>query len=123
MKHAISWFEIPVTDFERARSFYETVTNSMMQDMQAMGMQSAFFEDDIENGAIGGCIIKGDGYQPSTSGPVVYLNGGDDLSVILERVEPAGGKVLLGKTPIGNNGFMAFFADTEGNKVGLHSWK
>lgn len=123
MKNAISWFEIPVRDFDKARSFYENVFEAEMHPMEAMGMKSAFFPADLENGGIGGCIMQGDGYEPSTSGSVVYLNGGDDLSAPLARVEDAGGKVLLPKTPIGENGFMAYFADTEGNKIGLHSWK
>jgi predicted enzyme related to lactoylglutathione lyase len=54
----------------------------------------------------------------------IYLNGGDDLSVMLGRVEPAGGKVIFPKTLISeDNGFFAIFADTEGNAVGLWSKK
>ena len=59
----------------------------------------------------------------SSAGALVYLNGGDDLSVTLSKVEAAGGKILLPKTAIGPNGFMAHFTDTEGNKIGLHSMK
>ena len=44
-----------------------------------------------------------------------------DLSVALSKVEMAGGKIVLPKTSIGHNGFMAHIVDTEGNKVGLHS--
>lgn len=66
--------------------------------------------------------MQGEGYQPSSSeGVVVYLNGGDDLSVVMNRVAAAGGTVALEKTSIGENGFMGFFIDTEGNKIGLHS--
>lgn len=56
-------------------------------------------------------------------GSLVYLNGGDDLGFPLSKVEAAGGRILLPKTAIGANGFMAHFTDTEGNKVGLHSMK
>lgn len=55
------------------------------------------------------------------TGTTIYLEGGNDLSVPLSRVESAGGKVILPKTSIGNNGFIALFIDTEGNKVGFHS--
>lgn len=123
MANAISWFEIPVSNFDAAKSFYEAIIGAEMQVMEMGDMQSAFFPFDMEGGEIGGCIIKGEGYQPSQAGPVVYLNGGDDLTGVLDRVEGAGGKVLLPKTPIGQNGFMAYFQDTEGNKIGLHSWK
>ena len=122
MKNAISWFEIPVNDFDRAKSFYETIIDAEMQPMEMPGMKSAFFPADLENG-VGGCIIQGEGYEPTTKGALVYLNGGDDLSGTLSRVEDAGGKVTLPKTAIGPNGFMAHFQDTEGNRVALHSWK
>ncbi len=125
MANAINWFEIPVKNlnFNKAKTFYETILSATMQPMEAMGMKSAFFPADLQNGSIGGCIIEGQGYEPANKGSLVYLNGGEDLSVILSKVEAAGGKILLPKTAIGPNGFMAHFADTEGNKVGLHSIK
>jgi predicted enzyme related to lactoylglutathione lyase len=58
------------------------------------------------------------------NGAVIYLNGNPDLEIPLSKVDGAGGKVLMGKTFINENtGYMAFFADTEGNKVALHSFK
>ena len=122
MKNAINWFEIPVKNFNRAKTFYEAILGANLQPMEAMGMKSAFFPADLQNG-IGGCIIEGQGYEPSNKGSLVYLNGGDDLSVSLSKVEAAGGKILMPKTAIGPNGFMAHFTDTEGNKVALHSIK
>jgi len=122
MKNAINWFEIPVKNFNRAKTFYETILGTVMQPMEAMGMKSAFFSADLQNG-IGGCIIEGQGYEPSNKGSLIYLNGGDDLSVPLAKVEAAGGKVLMPKTAIGPNGFMAHFTDSEGNKVAFHSMK
>ena len=123
MKNAINWFEIPVKNFEKAKKFYETILGTDMQIMEAMGMKSAFFPAEMETGGIGGCLIYGQGYKPSSTGALVYLNGGEDLSVPLSKVEAAGGKILLAKTAIGHNGFMAHFTDTEGNKIGLHSVK
>lgn len=123
MKNAINWVEIPVKNFDEAKKFYETVLGAGMQVMEAMGMKSAFFPAELQAGGIGGCIIQGEGYEPSQKGALVYLNGGDDLALPLSRVEAAGGKILLPKTSIGPNGFMAHFTDTEGNKVGLHSMK
>jgi uncharacterized protein len=122
MKNAINWFEIPATDLTRAKLFYETILGTPLQQMDAMGMKSAFFQADLENG-IGGCIIEGPGYEPSDKGSLVYLNGGDDLQTILSKVEAAGGQILMHKTAIGPHGFMAQFRDTEGNKVALHSLK
>lgn len=123
MKNSINWFEIPVIDFARAKTFFETILNAEMQPFEAMGMKSAFFPADLQGGGIGGCIIKGEGYEPSMKGTLVYLNGGDDLSIPLSKVEQAGGKIILPKTAIGPHGFMAHFSDTEGNKLALHSMK
>jgi len=121
MKNAVNWFEIPVNDFQKAKTFYETILDMQMQVMEAMGMKSAFFPFDMQDGAIGGFIIKGNGYHPSDKGALIYLNGGDNLEIALSKVENAGGKVTLPKTAIGPNGFMAHFIDCEGNRVGLHS--
>lgn len=122
MKNALNWFEIPVTDFERAKTFYEALLQTKMDtmSMEAMGMTMAFFPADWEKG-VGGGIALGPGYEPSDKGTLVYLNGGEDLSVPLARVEEAGGRIVLPKTSLGSNGFMAQFIDTEGNRVALHS--
>lgn len=124
MKNAINWFEIPAKNFERAKLFYETVLDTKMETMtmEEMGMTMAFFPADWENG-VGGGIAFGPGFEPSQTGTLVYLNGGDDLSIPLSRVESAGGKDILPKTSIGPNGFMMQFIDSEGNKVAFHSSK
>ena len=122
MKNAINWFDIPSSDFERAKSFYEKVLDTKMEthSMEGAGMKMAFFPAEWENG-IGGGIAYGPGYEPSDKGTLVYLNGGDDLSVPLSRVVDAGGKIVVPKTSLGPNGFMAQFIDSEGNKVAFHS--
>lgn len=120
MTNAINWFEIPVTDFARAKKFYETILGAEIMETPFPGGQYGMLPCDMEIG-VGGGLVKGDGFEPSEKGTIVYLNGGEDLSVSLNRVEPAGGKIILPKTPIGQNGFMAHFIDTEGNKVALHS--
>jgi predicted enzyme related to lactoylglutathione lyase len=118
--HAISWFEIPVTDFARAKAFYEAVLGRPVEVM-TMGPSTMGFLSTSPD-AVGGAIVHGDGTAPSQSGTLVYLNGGDDLAAMLARVEPAGGQVAVPKTEIGNGfGFFAHFVDTEGNRVGLHS--
>lgn len=122
MKNAVNWFEIPAKDFERAKRFYEKVMDVKMeiQSMEEMGMKMAFFPADWENG-IGGGIAYGQGYEPSDKGSLVYLNGGEDLSVPLSKVEKSGGKIIVPKTSLGPNGFMAQFIDSEGNRVAFHS--
>jgi uncharacterized protein len=122
MKNAINWFEIPANDFERAKTFYETILGGAIQVMPHPAMKYGMLPADMENG-VGGGLVEGPGYEPSDKGPLIYLNGGDDLEVPLAKVEKAGGKILLPKTSLGPNGFMAQITDTEGNKIALHSMK
>lgn len=121
--HAINWFEIPVTDFDRAKKFYETLFNAEIMEMPFPDGKYGMLPCDMQNGAVGGGIVQGEGFVPSETGTIVYLNGGEDLSVALAKVEGAGGKIIIPKMSIGENGFMAHFNDTEGNRVALHSMK
>ena len=119
MANALNWFEIPASDIERATKFYNSIFAAELVPMPAMeGFDMFMFP--VEDG-VSGAVISGEGYTPSTEGSVVYLNAGDDLSDVLGRVEAAGGQVIMPKTGIGENGFMAYFKDSEGNRVGLHS--
>jgi predicted enzyme related to lactoylglutathione lyase len=122
MKNAINWFEIPATDFARAKKFYETILGAPVTEMPHPSFKYGMLPADMQNG-VGGGIVQGEGFEPSDKGALIYLNGGDDLAEPLSRVEKAGGKIILPKTSIGPNGFMAHFIDTEGNKVALHSMK
>ena len=123
MANAINWFEIPATDFTRAKKFYETILATEIMEMPFPFGKYGMFAADMENGAVGGGLIQSEGFNPSKDGAVVYLNGGEDLSTPLSKVEKSGGKILLPKTSIGGNGFMAHIVDTEGNKIALHSLK
>ena len=123
MTNSINWFEIPVTDFARAKKFYESLFGMEVMEMPHPMYKYGMLPADMQNGGVGGGIVQGEGFEPSTKGTIVYLNGGEDLSEPLARVEAAGGKIILQKTAIGGNGFMAQFIDTEGNKIALHSMK
>jgi uncharacterized protein len=120
MVNSINWFEIPVTDFDRAKKFYETIYDAEISEMPFPDGRYGMLPCDMENG-LGGGIAQYEGFEPSDKGALVYLNGGVDLSIPLAKVEAAGGKIVMPKTSIGQNGFMAHIIDTEGNKVALHS--
>ena len=123
---AIQWFEIPATDFERARTFYETVLQTQLfinDQRETMGSMLGIFPH--EDG-IGGCLVHNPqyGYAPADTGALVYLRVDGEMNSALERVSAAGGTVLLPKTALGEGaggGFVAWLLDTEGNKVGLYS--
>ena len=117
--NALNWFEIPVTDVARAKKFYETAFDIEMHQMEMMGTQMVMFPS--QSPKSGGALVKSPDHKPSTEGSVIYLNGNPDLQTVLDRIESAGGKLTMPKTSIGENGNIAFFLDTEGNLVGLHS--
>lgn len=119
MKSFISIFEIPATEFSRAVKFYQSILDIKIEEIDMQGTQMGLFPSD---GQVSGVIIKGEGYKPSTDGVVIYLNGGDNLQFILDKVEINGGKIIVPKTLIDEeNGSFAMFIDTEGNRIGLHS--
>ncbi|MBI3587487.1 MAG: VOC family protein [Ignavibacteriales bacterium] len=123
MKNAVNWFEIPVKNFERGKKFYSTIFGEEIQLMDHPTLKYGMLPVDMKSGGIGGAIVQGKGYDPSMKGSLIYLNGGDDLSKVLSKIEKAGGKILVPKTSLGPNGFMAQFKDTEGNRIALHSMK
>lgn len=120
MANAINWFEIPATNFNRAKKFYSEIFEAELAVQEILDTKMAFFP--AGEGEVGGAICHGEGHVPSTEGTIPYLNGGEDLSGVLGRVEAAGGEIVQPKTQISEEiGFFAFFLDTEGNKVALFS--
>ena len=120
-ENSINWFEIPASDIKRAVKFYETIFSIEMPQME-MGGSMAFFPADNMAGKVGGAVVQSNMHKASAEGVIIYLNGNPDLDNALGKVEKAGGKVVMPKTKITEEiGFMAFFTDTEGNKIGIHS--
>src|SRR5688572_19109379 len=123
MQHAISWFEIPSTNLERATKFYETIFSFKLTPLDMPNIKMRMFPIDDMTGVSGAVVDSGGFHKPSmTDGPLIYLNGNPELQLILDKVEEAGGKILVPKTEISPEyGSMAVFFDTEGNRIGLHS--
>jgi predicted enzyme related to lactoylglutathione lyase len=124
MNNAISWFEIGTNDLDRATKFYETIFTVKLNPLDLPNIKMRMFPlDDMMTG-VGGAVVNSGGFhKPSaTDGPLIYLNGNPDVQIILDRVETAGGKIMVPKTEISPEyGFMAVIIDTEGNRIGLHS--
>ncbi|MPW15850.1 VOC family protein [Paraburkholderia sp. CNPSo 3157] len=116
---AIAWFEIPSVDFERAVRFYEAALDTTLR-REDFGMPMAVFSYDEPS--TGGCIVQSATMEPSSTGSLVYLNARPTVSATLERVKRAGGKVEGPAVQLPHDiGWIGFFTDTEGNRVGLHS--
>ena len=124
MDNAISWFEIGTTDLARATKFYETIFDVSLIPMDLPNIKMRMFPIDNMQTGIGGALVDSGGFhKPSaTDGPLIYLNGNPDVQSILDKVEAAGGKIMVPKTEISPEyGFMAVILDTEGNRIGFHS--
>lgn len=122
--NAISWFEIPAADLDRATNFYEAIFQIKLVPMDMDNIKMRLFPiTDMENGVGGAVVDSGGFHKPSaTDGPLIYLNGNPDLQIILDRVVDAGGAIMVPKMEISPEyGFMAVMIDTEGNRIGLHS--
>jgi len=123
MKNAISWFEIPASDLSRATKFYESIFGVTLNPLDLPNIKMRMFPLEDMMG-VGGAIVDSGGFHKpsSTDGPLIYLNGNPDLQRVLDKVETAGGKIMVPKTEISPEyGFMAVIIDTEGNRIGLHS--
>lgn len=120
MNNLISIVEISVTDFARAVKFYQTVLGIAIEEMEMDGNQMGVLPND--EGTVNVVLVKGNDYKPTTDGAVLYLNAGNDLQPMLDKVAQNGGQVIVPKTEISPEiGYFALFIDTEGNKLGLHS--
>jgi predicted enzyme related to lactoylglutathione lyase len=121
--NSLNWFEIPSLDIARAKKFYETIFSFQMQDMpEMMGMKMAAFPSEMGSGKANGALAQSQMHKPSMHGVIIYLNANGMMDDVISRIETAGGKILMPKTVISKDiGTMAFFADTEGNKIGLHA--
>ncbi len=124
MNNAISWFEIPTTDIDRATKFYEVIFGINLTPLDMPNIKMRMFPLDDMMAQVGGALVHSDGFhKPSlTHGPLIYLNGNPDVQNILDKVEAAGGKIMVPKTQISPEyGYMGVMEDTEGNRIALHS--
>jgi len=117
----VSWFEIPVSDMERAVKFYNTVMGWNLKAVDLGQLQMAWMPMDREKYGASGALVKNENYTPQTDGTLIYLQCAD-VSTILSKVDLAGGKTLINKRMISPEfGFMGLALDSEGNRIAFHS--
>jgi uncharacterized protein len=119
MLQGVFYFEIPVTDMDRALAFYTAVFQCDFERIDVDGYDMALFP---QTDGASGALAKGDVYVPAKTGPIVYFSV-DDIDAVMARAIAAGGSVLYAKKDIGENGFVAEFEDTEGNRIALNQRK
>jgi predicted enzyme related to lactoylglutathione lyase len=122
-KNAISWFEIPTRDINRAQKFYESILDIKLTSVDLENFQMRIFPVEDKTCVGGSLCYSKDSHRPSeTEGPLIYLNASPDVQNILDKVEKCGGKIIVPKTHISPEyGYMAMIIDTEGNRVAFMS--
>jgi predicted enzyme related to lactoylglutathione lyase len=120
--NSLNWFEIPASDIDRAKSFYENIFDIQMDTQEMMGMKMAMFPYEPTSGKAAGGLAQSEMHKPSAEGAIIYLNANPSMDHVVSKIDSAGGQVVMPKTQISPEiGYMAFFIDSEGNKIGLHS--
>lgn len=121
MEKLISWFEIPANDFDRAVKFYQTILKKELTIFDCENEKMACFPNDGINTS--GAISFAPDFKPSPNGVLVSFYAGDDLNLVVDRIQSAGGTINIPKTKIEveGMGYFAVFTDSEGNKLGLYS--
>jgi uncharacterized protein len=124
-QNVVGWFEIPVSDMNRAIAFYSEVLGYAFERHPFPGIEMAWFPFNDGPGSPGALVHSPAHYTPSSAGTLVYFSSpSDDLSIELNRVEKAGGQLIQPKTLISEDiGYMGLFIDSEGNRIALHSKK
>jgi len=125
--NVITWFEIPVLDTARAKKFYETILDIEMQTqyIEETRDEMTFFPSlpgviQATSGRVTGVLLKNERSKPSSEGAIIYINANPSIDTVIDKIEPAGGKVILSKTQM-RAGYFSIFLDTEGNRVALHA--
>lgn len=115
-------FEIPFDDGDRARGFYRDVLGWEVAEMPDMDYTMAVTGPTGQEGMPkepgfinGGMFRRADG---PLRHPVLVVEV-DAIDAALARVQEHGGSTVLARQPVGEMGFVAYFADPEGNVMGL----
>lgn len=116
----VVYFEIPVTDIERAENFYKNVFNFTFEKEIIDNYEMALFPFEDTRSGISGALAKGDVYKPTKEGVIIYFKT-QNIDSTLEKVLENNGKILYPKSINDKHGFaVAEFEDSEGNRIALH---
>ena len=115
---AMTYFEIPVTDMDRAARFYTSVFGVSLTREIVDGYDMALFPPAEDGMGASGALAKGDVYVPSKTGAILYFRVAS-IDDVLARATAAGAQVLYPKKDIGELGYVAEIGDSEGNRIAL----
>ncbi|TSE03979.1 VOC family protein [Aquimarina algiphila] len=115
----VVYFEIPVSNIDRAIKFYKSVFNFTFEREVIDKNEMALFPFAEESSGISGALAKGEIYKPTNDGVVIYFKT-ENIDKTLKIVIENGGQMLYPKTSNEELGFVAEFEDSEGNRIALH---
>lgn len=118
MAHRVVHFEIHVDDPGRAERFFGNVfgwTFDKWEGPEPYWLITTGADD--EPGINGGMMKRRD-----PAGSVYNTIQVDSIDDAVERIEAAGGEIVVGKMAISGVGWSAYFTDTEGNVHGIHEF-
>jgi len=115
----VVYFEIPVSDMNRAMAFYKQVFHFSFAETTIDHQEMALFPFSAAGSGISGALAKGEIYRPSTEGILIYFRT-VSIDETLRLAIAAGATLLYPKTSTGAWGYVAEFKDSEGNRIGLH---
>ncbi|WP_374175372.1 VOC family protein [Flavobacterium tructae] len=118
----VVYFEIPVTNIERAIQFYSAVFGFEFERERIHDNEMAFFPLIEGNNGISGALAQGEIYKPTIDGTLVYLNT-EDIEETINLAIENGAEILFPVTSNGEFGWVAEFKDCEGNRIALHMSK
>ncbi|MBC8154166.1 MAG: VOC family protein [Bacteroidetes bacterium] len=116
----VGWFDIHVSDMDRAKKFYETVFDVQLVDLPIEWGRQSLFPFDHASPNISGALVEKADFASSSNNMVIYFET-EDCVAEEQKIEKAGGKVVQPKLHIGDFGYVSIFTDSEGNTIGLHS--
>lgn len=121
----VVWVEIPVKDLERAMSFYQAVFDLQPTEISDDGERrtTTLLNGGNEGQTPGISLNQTANFTPSDKGVYIYIDCGSESTSYLPKVEAAGGKVIQGETSMGSAGYFASILDSEGNMIGLYSYR
>lgn len=122
MTNPVFYFEIPVTDMDRAVAFYEGVFGFSFERKIVDGYEMALFPRADGKAGASGALAKGDAYTPSHTGSIIYFDV-EDIDETLAQAQNAGAAILYPKKDIGEGGWVAEIEDSEGNRIALNAFK
>lgn len=100
----VSWFEIPVSDIDRAKAFYEKVFAIKLSSMDFGYVKIANFPDHGNATGASGSLMQNPNNQPTGQGTVVYFTV-EEMDTVISRIRATStGEILQPKFNMGRLG-------------------